>query len=101
MKLVGIPVLHWFGQEAGLNVMVIDLLGPNLEDLFNLCQRKFSLKTVIMLADQMIQRVEYMHSKSFIHRDIKPDNFLIGLGRKSNTVVYNQIIKFSIFSILV
>ena len=81
--------------------MVIDLLGPNLEDLFNLCQRKFSLKTVIMLADQMIQRVEYMHSKSFIHRDIKPDNFLIGLGRKSNTVVYNQFSIFSIFSILV
>ncbi|CAK86513.1 unnamed protein product (macronuclear) [Paramecium tetraurelia] len=83
---IGIPALHYFGQEAGLNVMVIDLLGPNLEDLFSLCQRKFSLKTVIMLADQMIQRVEYMHSKSFIHRDIKPDNFLIGLGRKSNTV---------------
>ncbi|CAD8181451.1 unnamed protein product [Paramecium octaurelia] len=83
---IGIPTLHYFGQEAGLNVMIIDLLGPNLEDLFNLCQRKFSLKTVIMLADQMIQRVEYMHSKSFIHRDIKPDNFLIGLGRKSNTV---------------
>lgn len=40
-----------------------------------------------MLADQMIQRVEYMHSKSYMHRDIKPDNFLIGLGRKSNTVV--------------
>jgi casein kinase 1 epsilon len=44
------------------------------------------LKTVLMLADQMINRVEYMHQKGFLHRDIKPDNFLMGLGRKANQV---------------
>ncbi|KAJ9182296.1 hypothetical protein P3X46_006304 [Hevea brasiliensis] len=82
----GIPHLKWFGVEGDHNVMVIDLLGPSLEDLFNYCNRKISLKTVLMLADQLINRVEYMHSRGFLHRDIKPDNFLMGLGRKANQV---------------
>jgi casein kinase 1 alpha len=73
-----------FGQERDYNVLVMDLLGPSLEDLFNFCSRRFTMKTVLMLADQMIGRIEFVHNKNFIHRDIKPDNFLMGIGRHCN-----------------
>lgn len=82
----GIPGVKWFGSEGDYNVLVIDLLGPSLEDLFNYCNKKFTLKTVLLLADQMISRLEFMHSRSYIHRDVKPDNFLIGTGSRKHIV---------------
>lgn len=74
----GVPrVLNYYG-ESKYNVMVMELLGPSLEDLFNFCSRRFTMKTVLMLALQMIERIEYLHQKSYVHRDIKPENFTIG-----------------------
>ncbi|KZT29809.1 kinase-like protein [Neolentinus lepideus HHB14362 ss-1] len=85
----GVPKAHYFGQEGLHNVLVIDLLGPNLEDLFDMCGRKFTIKTVCMSAVQMITRVQSIHDKSLIYRDIKPDNFLIGVpGTKNANVIH-------------
>lgn len=66
--------------------MVMDRLGSSLEDLVSKCGRKFSLKTVLMLAIQMLERIEFIHTRDILHRDIKPDNFLMGNGRNEHVL---------------
>ena len=64
----------------------MDLLGPSLKDLFEFCEKKFNINTIMWLATQMIQRIQQMHEHEYLHRDIKPENFLIGSSKKVNTI---------------
>lgn len=55
----GVPWIMWSGRQGDFNVMVIDLLGPSLEDLFKMCNRHFTLKTVLLLTDQLVCSTYY------------------------------------------
>jgi serine/threonine protein kinase len=78
----GFPHLKWYGSNANLNYLVIDLLGPSLENVAGKCELKECLKIGI----QMIQRIKTLHQKCILHRDIKPCNFL--LGRQHSEKIY-------------
>lgn len=84
----GIPRIHYFGPCGKYIALVMDLLGPSLEEMFNLCDRKLTLKTTLQCAQQMISRIEHLHSRKLIYRDVKPENFLLGYPKspKANVI---------------
>lgn len=85
-RVRAVPEYYYFGTEGDYRVLVIELLGYSLDILFKGCKCKFSLKTTLQLADQMIQRLEFLHSRGLIHRDMKPENFMMGTGKMHHHV---------------
>ncbi|CAE7235975.1 unnamed protein product, partial [Symbiodinium natans] len=83
----GFPKVYWHGREGDFNILVMERLGASLEELLALCGGRLSLRTVLLLAEQMIQRVQLLHSLGFVHRDIKAENFLIG-WKSSRRMLY-------------
>lgn len=82
----GFPRVFYAGEEGTCRVMVQELLGPALDDLLAYCGGRFSLKTVLLLADQAIRRVQHVHSRNILHCDMNPENLLMGLGANGNTL---------------
>ena len=82
----GFPRVKWYGVKGGFYVMVVELLGQTIHQLFVSCKKTFTEKCILMLAEQALGRIEAVHSQHLIHRDIKPDNFLVGTGAKSTSI---------------
>jgi len=100
---IGIPKVFWYGvaeirepvsKENTVeivsikNVMAMEYLGPSLEKLFIYLHKNFSLKTILMIGIQCLERLEFVHNNGIIHRDIKPDNFLIGATNDNKSTIY-------------
>lgn len=83
---MGFPTLYWYGVEHNYRLLVTENYGPSLEQLLKYCKGSFSLKTVLLVADQVLERIEWVHSKGLIYNDVEPGNFLVGLGQKQDKI---------------
>ena len=88
LKGPGIPEVIAFGKNKQYNILVQTLLGNSLYDLFDSNKKKFNIKDICNIGIQIIERLEYIHSKNYIHRDIKPHNFLIGKETNDENLIY-------------
>ena len=86
LKGYGIIEILSFGRNQNYNIMVQPLLGDSLYKLFLKCKKKFTLKDICLIGLQCLERIEWIHIKNIIHRDIKPDNFLMGI--KDPRIIY-------------
>lgn len=82
----GIPKIHYFLSTSQFNFMIIDLLGPSLDILFDHFRNNIDIRTLMLIFKQMLMRIEFIHSRHIIHRDVKPENFLIGIKSNSHIV---------------
>ena len=79
-----IPAIKSYANDINFNILIMELMGKSLEEIFeSLPNKKMSVNCVAKLGIQMVQILEYIHDKHIIHRDIKPDNFVMGRGIKS------------------
>lgn len=85
-KPQGFSECYYFGREGNHHCLVMDLLGMSLEDRVRKCGGRFTTKTTVLVAMQVLQRIEYIHSKGIVHRDIKPENFMFGVGDRVHHV---------------
>jgi len=85
-KSPSIPRVRWVGSEGEYNIMVMDVCGSSLEDLMDKCGGSLSVRTVLRLGIQMVNMLQYVHSFGILHRDIKPNNFLMGVGANEERV---------------
>ncbi|KAG1884621.1 casein kinase I isoform delta [Suillus subluteus] len=83
---VGISHVHWFGWEDNYDALVLDRLGQSLESVFKAYQHSFSRNTIVFIAYQLVCRLQYIHSKHFIHCDLKPNNILIRTGKDAHKI---------------
>lgn len=81
---IGMPKMYWYDEKKpsmSINIslrygtvdnyqaMILEMLGPSIEDLYNYCNRKFTIKTVVLLGEQMLERICHIHRRSVIHRE--------------------------------
>jgi len=103
VRHTGIPKVYWYGRTVIAipptkehntitrvlrNVMIMEYLGPSLDKLFFYSKYSFTMKTILMIGIQCIERLEFIHNNGIIHRDIKPENFLIGANNETKNTIY-------------